>query len=44
MDAYCPHMGANLSFGKVKYDNCIQCPFHVILLKITNLNNYFCPL
>jgi len=26
-DAYCIHLGANLSGGKV-VDNCLQCPFH----------------
>ena len=29
LDAYCAHMGANLAIGgTVKYDKCIQCPFH----------------
>lgn len=29
VDAYCAHMGANLAIGgKVKFGNCIQCPFH----------------
>jgi cholesterol 7-dehydrogenase len=29
LDAYCPHMGANLGIGgKVCYDSCIECPFH----------------
>lgn len=27
LDAYCPHMGADLSIGEVKGD-AIQCPFH----------------
>eukprot|EP00160_Parvularia_atlantis_P016377 Unigene5173_Nuclearia_a/m.15872 Unigene5173_Nuclearia_a/g.15872 ORF Unigene5173_Nuclearia_a/g.15872 Unigene5173_Nuclearia_a/m.15872 type:complete len:405 (+) Unigene5173_Nuclearia_a:1-1215(+) len=27
MDAYCPHLGANLADGTVKGD-CIVCPFH----------------
>lgn len=27
LDAYCPHLGANLADGKV-HDNCIECPFH----------------
>lgn len=28
LDAYCPHLGANLGVcGKV-YNDCIQCPFH----------------
>ncbi len=28
LDAYCPHLGANLAVGgKVKGD-CIECPFH----------------
>eukprot|EP01080_Neovahlkampfia_damariscottae_P000149 gene149-4395_t len=28
MDAYCPHLGANLAYGGVVKDNCISCPFH----------------
>ena len=29
LHAYCSHMGANIGIGgKVKYDKCIQCPFH----------------
>ena len=28
VDAYCPHLGANMSvLGKV-IRNCLQCPFH----------------
>jgi cholesterol 7-dehydrogenase len=27
IDAYCPHMGANLADGRVR-DGCIECPFH----------------
>jgi len=27
LDAYCPHLGANLADGKV-HDDCIECPFH----------------
>lgn len=27
VDAYCPHLGANLGDGEVE-DNCIKCPFH----------------
>lgn len=27
MNAFCPHMGGNLSFGRVRGD-CIECPFH----------------
>lgn len=27
LDAYCPHMGADLSIGEIKGD-AIQCPFH----------------
>jgi len=28
MDAYCPHMGANIAVGGTVIDDCIQCPFH----------------
>ena len=27
MDAFCPHLGANLSFGRVR-GACIECPLH----------------
>ena len=27
MHAFCPHLGGNLSFGRVRGD-CIECPFH----------------
>lgn len=27
MDAFCPHLGANLAHGRVRGD-CIECPFH----------------
>jgi len=27
MPAFCPHLGGNLSFGRVRGD-CIECPFH----------------
>jgi 3-ketosteroid 9alpha-monooxygenase subunit A len=27
VDAYCPHLGANLADGKVRGD-CVECPFH----------------
>ena len=27
LDAYCPHLGADLSQGKI-IDSCIECPFH----------------
>ncbi len=27
MDAFCPHLGANLGLGRVRGD-CIECPFH----------------
>lgn len=28
LDAFCPHMGANLGVGGIVRDNCIECPFH----------------
>ena len=28
IDAYCPHMGANLAVGGVVKGNCLECPFH----------------
>ena len=29
LDAYCAHMGAHLGIGgKVRFNNCIECPFH----------------
>jgi len=29
MEAFCPHMGADLGHGgRVKWNNCIECPFH----------------
>ncbi|XP_006009329.1 cholesterol 7-desaturase nvd [Latimeria chalumnae] len=28
VDAYCPHLGANLAVGGRVVDNCIECPFH----------------
>jgi len=28
MDAYCPHLGANLAVGGNVKGNCIECPFH----------------
>lgn len=28
MDAYCPHLGANLAVGGRVVGNCIECPFH----------------
>ena len=27
MHAFCPHLGANLSFGRIRGE-CIECPFH----------------
>lgn len=28
MDAYCPHLGANLAVGGRVVGNCLECPFH----------------
>ncbi|KAG8141882.1 hypothetical protein E2320_006542 [Naja naja] len=28
LDAYCPHLGANLAIGGRVVGNCIECPFH----------------
>lgn len=28
VDAYCPHLGANLAVGGRVLGNCIECPFH----------------
>jgi 3-ketosteroid 9alpha-monooxygenase subunit A len=28
IDAFCPHMGANLCVGGVVEGNCVRCPFH----------------
>ncbi|XP_057341209.1 cholesterol 7-desaturase nvd 1-like [Microplitis mediator] len=28
VDAYCPHLGANLAEGGKVIDDCIECPFH----------------
>ncbi|XP_055679272.1 cholesterol 7-desaturase nvd [Lutzomyia longipalpis] len=28
LDAYCPHLGANLGVGGMIIDDCIECPFH----------------
>jgi len=28
LDAYCPHLGANLAVGGEVEDNCVRCPFH----------------
>ncbi|XP_065198441.1 cholesterol 7-desaturase nvd-like [Sycon ciliatum] len=28
VEAYCPHLGANLGIGGRVIDNCIECPFH----------------
>ena len=28
LDAYCPHLGANLAVGGKVHGDCIECPFH----------------
>lgn len=28
LDAYCPHLGANLGVGGIVDGDCIECPFH----------------
>lgn len=28
LDAYCPHLGANMAIGGTVQGNCLECPFH----------------
>lgn len=28
LDAYCPHLGANMGEGGRVVDDCLECPFH----------------
>lgn len=28
LDAYCPHVGANMAVGGRVFDDCLECPFH----------------
>ena len=28
LDAYCPHMGANIAVGGHVIGDCLECPFH----------------
>ena len=28
LDAYCPHLGANISIGGRVIGDCLECPFH----------------
>lgn len=28
LDAYCPHLGANIAAGGIVKDDCVECPFH----------------
>jgi len=28
LDAYCPHLGANLAAGGRVVNGCVECPFH----------------
>ncbi|CAH0383195.1 unnamed protein product [Bemisia tabaci] len=28
VNAYCPHLGANMGVGGIVKDDCLQCPFH----------------
>ena len=28
LDAYCPHLGANLAVGGRVFGSCLECPFH----------------
>ncbi|XP_075223854.1 cholesterol 7-desaturase nvd [Lycorma delicatula] len=28
LDAYCPHLGANMAIGGIVHGNCLECPFH----------------
>lgn len=36
IDAYCPHMGANLGVGGTVRGNCIECPFHLWTIRGTD--------
>jgi phenylpropionate dioxygenase-like ring-hydroxylating dioxygenase large terminal subunit len=29
LDAYCPHLGANMAVGGVVRGDCLECPFHL---------------
>ena len=28
VDAYCPHLGANMAAGGIVKGDCLECPFH----------------
>ena len=28
VDAYCPHLGANMGVGARVFGDCLECPFH----------------
>lgn len=28
LDAYCPHLGANMALGGTVHGDCLECPFH----------------
>jgi len=29
LDAYCPHLGANMAVGGAVRGDCLECPFHL---------------
>jgi cholesterol 7-dehydrogenase len=37
LDAYCPHMGADLGVGGKVVGDCIECPFHKCVVRACSL-------
>lgn len=36
LNAYCPHLGANMAIGGIVRGNSLQCPFHGWMFDGTN--------